>query len=406
MPATVSIDLATATQRDYINYSRNVVHAHSRAVQHFFDLLTSYIPGIEEQTKASRISVWVQGGWPCFLLYAAGYLPAVTGELGRYATRDTLEIAETYFQVPGETCSMVRSIMGSLYNHKDGPIKRILASAGGCEPLNMAYESLRDEGFDVFYTDAIYRAKGLTGQRLEDLIQYHVDEIKKTNKWLTGTEEIDKEGLRSQLERRNAILSKYRKILELRRTRPFYIKSLPFRLLSMGFDHCFGEPEEFVEVLDELIYELEEAPVNEIDIKRAIPLIWAGGGLQEFGVFEVIDESDGFLISSSMSDYERDYDLSFDPVEAIARYNLGGTLGGASIYRVKGAERELAKFNARGLIIYGYVGCSFRSVENEIIRNYFHDKNVPMLILEGTYQVGPPPGQTITRIKAFMDMLE
>jgi benzoyl-CoA reductase/2-hydroxyglutaryl-CoA dehydratase subunit BcrC/BadD/HgdB len=403
MQAT-SLDLAQITQSGYIEYSRNEVHVHSKAVQKFFDLLTSYIPDVEKLAETEPV-IWLQGGWPCHLCYISGYTPAVAGELGRYATPDILEISETYFQMPAEVCSMVRSTIGGLYIRKDGPIKRILVSAGGCEPFNMSYESLRREGYDVHYIDAIYRSKGLGGQRFEDLVQYYVLEMKKTNKWLTGNEEIDLEALKAQLARTNSIFAKYRRILELRRTHPYHIRSLPFRLLAQSLEHCLGKPDKFIAVLDELIYELEHAPIIERDIKRAIPLIWAGSGLQEFGVFEVVDETDGVLVSFSQVEYEKDYDISLDPLEAIARHQLGGIAGGASIYRVSGTERELKKYNARGLIIYGYVGCSFRSVENEIMRNYFHDKGVPMLILEGTYQIGPPTGQTITRIKAFMDML-
>jgi benzoyl-CoA reductase/2-hydroxyglutaryl-CoA dehydratase subunit BcrC/BadD/HgdB len=402
---TAAIDLVQITQSDYINYSRNEVHSHSKAVQKFYDLLTNYISYLENLAK-TRPVVWVNGAnWAAQLLYSSGATPAFVPELGRYATRDILEISENYFQMPVEVCSMVRSTIGGLYSRKDGPIKRILVQCGSCEPFNMSYEALRKEGYDVHSVDVIYRAYGIEGQRFEELIQYFIKEIKSAYKWLTGNDEIDKDSLRAELARSNTVFAKYRKILELRKTHPYHIRSLPFRMLAQTLWHYFGRPEEYIAMLDELIYELEHASVNESDIKKAIPLIWSGGGGQEFGVFQVIDETDGVLISFPQVQYNRDYDLSLDPLEAIARFNLGGDHGGASIYRVGGVEREYNKFNARGLIIYGYVGCSFSSVEHEIMRNYFHEKGVPMLILEGTYQIGPPTGQTITRIKAFMDML-
>jgi benzoyl-CoA reductase/2-hydroxyglutaryl-CoA dehydratase subunit BcrC/BadD/HgdB len=402
---TTSIDLAQTTQRDYINYSRNKVHAHSKAVQKFFDLLINYISDMEDLAKTKPV-VWVHGGLGAnHLLYSAGFIPVFVPELGRYATRNILDIAENYFQMPVEVCSMVRSNIGGLYDRKDGPIKRILVQYGNCEPFNMSYDALRNEGFDIYAMDAIYRANGLTGRRFEELVQFAIEEMKKAYVWATGNDTIDKEAVRAQLVRANDVLEKYRRILELRRTRPFYIRSLPIRLIAQTLTHYLGQPEKYIAMLDDLIQEMESAPVVEDDIKRAIPLIWEGGGGQEFGVFQVIDESNGVLLSFPQVQYTKNYDLSMDPLEAIARFSLGGDHGGASIYRVGGAEREFNKFDARGIIIYGYVGCSFRSVEQEIMRNYFHDKGILILVLEGTYQIGPPTGQTITRIKAFMDML-
>jgi benzoyl-CoA reductase/2-hydroxyglutaryl-CoA dehydratase subunit BcrC/BadD/HgdB len=269
----------------------------------------------------------------------------------------------------------------------------------------MSHENLRNAGYDVYPVDVLYRAYGLKGDRFEDLVQYFIEEMKRAYKWMTGEDEVDTEKLRQELALYNSVLVKYRRLLKLREANPFYMRSLPARLLAHSLWHYFGRPDEYIAVMDELIRELEEAPVNEEDIKRSIPLVWAGGGGQEFGVYQSIDDADGVLLSFGSVDYAKDYDLSLDPLEAMARFHLGGASGGASIYRVAGIEREIEKFNARGLIIYGYVGCSFSSVEHEIMRNYFHNKGFPSMTIEGTYQIGPPTGQLLTRIKAFLDML-
>jgi benzoyl-CoA reductase/2-hydroxyglutaryl-CoA dehydratase subunit BcrC/BadD/HgdB len=269
----------------------------------------------------------------------------------------------------------------------------------------MSHEALRNEGYDVYAVDVLYRAHGLEGERFEELVRYFIDEMKRAYTWMTGENEVDTEKLRQELARYNLILAKYRRFLELRKTRPFYIRSLPSRLLAHSLWHYFGRPDEYMAIMDELLQEMENTPVNEADIKRSIPLVWAGSGGQEFGVYQCIDDADGVLLSYSSVDYAKDYDLTLDPLEAMARFHLGGISGGASIYRVAGVEREIEKFNARGLIIYGYVGCSFSSVEHEIMRNYFHNKGFPSMTIEGTYQIGPPTGQLLTRIKAFLDML-
>ncbi len=39
------------------------------------------------------------------------------------------------------------------------------------------------------------------------------------------------------------------------------------------------------------------------------------------------------------------------------------------------------------------------------MREHFLEKGIPSLLLEGNFQVGPPTGQVLTRLKAFMEML-
>jgi benzoyl-CoA reductase/2-hydroxyglutaryl-CoA dehydratase subunit BcrC/BadD/HgdB len=78
---------------------------------------------------------------------------------------------------------------------------------------------------------------------------------------------------------------------------------------------------------------------------------------------------------------------------------------GAGIYARRVLEEEVKKVNARGLILYGYIGCSFASIDREMWRRYFHEKGIPSIGLEGSFQTGAPSGQVVTRVKAFVEML-
>jgi benzoyl-CoA reductase/2-hydroxyglutaryl-CoA dehydratase subunit BcrC/BadD/HgdB len=52
-----------------------------------------------------------------------------------------------------------------------------------------------------------------------------------------------------------------------------------------------------------------------------------------------------------------------------------------------------------------YVGCSFAGVQTEILCDNFRKKGIPSITLEGSFQVGPPTGQLLTRVRAFIEML-
>lgn len=72
---------------------------------------------------------------------------------------------------------------------------------------------------------------------------------------------------------------------------------------------------------------------------------------------------------------------------------------------MKAVNDQVKKVNARGIVYYGYVGCSFSGVQRELLRDRFKQQGVPGITLEGSFQVGPPTGQLLTRVRAFTETL-
>lgn len=398
-------DIGQESQIQHIKYSRDVVHKHSKAIQKLFNLVLTYVEDAEKECEKGKNVIWGGGLWESLIVYAGGGIPVLFGEMGRVSSKEALIIAENYFQLPAETCSMVKATMGEWYLRKDKGIKRICGNSGFCEPFNQAFEIIKKEGYDVYNVDVVYRAPGVAGERYEQLLEYLISEIHDFNRWLNHGKEIDKARLLLEIKRKNYILHKIRRIMDLRIKHPFYVRSLAVMYLLNGTTHYFGKPEEYTQVVDDLLVELEAAPEHSDELKEAIPLVWAGGNGQEFGVYEAIDEANGALLGFVVFPYAIDYDESIDPVEAVARYVLGSQMAGASVYYRDAIDNQINKVGARGLLLYGYLGCSFGSIQKEIFRDFFHNKGIPSINLEGTFQVGPPTGQLLTRVKAFVEML-
>jgi benzoyl-CoA reductase/2-hydroxyglutaryl-CoA dehydratase subunit BcrC/BadD/HgdB len=264
---------------------------------------------------------------------------------------------------------------------------------------------LREEGYDVFNNEVIYRGPTVSGERLEQLIQFMTEQLLDVAEWLTGERKVDPEKLAVEIARKNRLLTKLRKILELRLARPFYVKSLPIILtLNIGLNNYFGKPLEYEAAIDALIEELENEPVNENDQKTVIPLVWAGGTGQEFGVYEAIDRSGGALLGLRSVPF-RFYREDIPPLEAIARWVYDNSNAGAGVFARNVLDSEVERLKARGVILYGYIGCSFASVDREMWRRFFHEKGLACINLEGSFQTGSPTGQVLTRVKAFVEML-
>ncbi len=395
------------SQREYVDHCKKV-HSYSPAVNKILDLSASYIPDAEKAYRdGGKQAVWCNAiGWQVPLVYALDTIPVSFSEMGRLSDKETMLISEDYYQFPVETCSMVKCTVAQWHLRRNtSTINRILGNSSACEPYNLAWEIMKREGYDVYNNDVVYRGPTVEGKRLEDLISFLEEQIYDIAAWLTGSREIDEEKLRLEIQRKNRLLEKMRTILELRRKHPFYVRSLAtILMLNVGLNSYFGKPEEYEEALDLLRGELENAPVNETDLQKVIPLVWAGGTGQEFGIYEAIDEAGGALLGLRSVPFKL-YREDVPPVESLARWVYDNAGAGAGVYARNVLEHEVNRLNARGIILYGYIGCSFASVDREMWRKYFHERGIASINLEGSFQTGAPSGQVMTRVKAFIEML-
>lgn len=395
------------SQLDYVKYTKEV-HSYSPAIGKLLDLSMSYIADAEKAYQTGRKNaIWCNAiGWEVQLLYACNTIPVSYSEMGRLSDREIMQISEDYYQFPVETCSMVKCTVGQWHSRKESSsIKRILGNSTACEPYNLAWEVMRKAGYDVHTIDVLYRGAGVEGKRLEQLIAFFVEQVYGVVEWLTGSRYIDEEKLALEIKRKNRLLAKVRQVLDLRLKHPFYMRSLATILvLNVGLNNYFGKPEEFEAAVDLLIAELESKPVNDIERKKVIPLVWAGSTGQEFGIYDAIDQAGGALLGLRSVPFKL-FREDVGPVEALARYSYDNQGAGAGVYARNVLEQEIDRLNARGLVLYGYIGCSFASIDREMWRNYFHKKGIPSINLEGSFQVGAPSGQVLTRVKAFIEML-
>jgi len=392
------------SQLEYIRYSSEVIHSHSKGVAKLFDLAVSYIFDAEAAARQGKKAVWTFGLWESPLFYACDTIPVSFSELGRLGSIATLGVAEDVYQMPVETCSMIKATIGEWHLRLDGPIRRILGFSSVCEPYNISWELMGKAGFEVHNIDVIYRAPACGTQRYEETVDFFTEELRGTARWLNGSG-VDPERLKAELIRRNELMGKVRRIMDLRVKHPLHVRSLPMTFLIAGLGHYMGKPEEYAEAVDLILRELEDTPHDEPGAK-VVPLVWSGGRGQEFGVYKAVDDAGGAILGWVLpSLYAIDYRTDVDPLEAMARYYLEGQAAGAAVYQRRAIEKQIHLVDAKGLLMYGYLGCSFAGVDREMFREYFHKRGTPALSIEGSFQVGPPTGQLLTRVRAFLEML-
>jgi len=392
------------TQREYIQYSRDEVHRYSEGVRRLLNLVLTYLERADKAFEEGGNAVWSLCIWDTPLILSCGYMPVAYTELGRLGSINSVSTAEDRLQIPRETCPMVKSTLGELLLRKGKSFKQILGFGNFCESYNTGLEVMKNEGYDVYFGDMPYIPRGVTPERQREFHDYIKKELVGTAEWLSGS--FDEKKLGEELRHMNAIARKIRRIQALRLKKPFYMRSLATLYLIVGSGHYFGAPDEFMAALDLLIEELEDETHQPYQGEKVIPLVWAGARGQEFGIYQIINDYNGALLGWIVGNpLWKEFDENLPPLDSLAKFIAEGMLGGTTdLFRIP-LEAQVNEFNAKGIIFYGYFGCSFISVDFEVLREYFRKRGVASLLLEGSFQVGAPTGQVMTRVKAFMEML-
>lgn len=400
-----SAEFENRTQRDHVLYSRNVVHAYSPAIQKIIDLFLDYIPYVNRQYKEGKNVIWQEAlGIDPTLTYACGALPASITELGRLSPLAAIETAENYFQVPNETCAMVKSDLGLFYMEKENISNRIFYASKACEPYNQCFELLKDYGYDVHVVDVGFNPVGDNEDRKKQMRIHYAKELEKTARWISG-KELDPDRLHEEQVYYNRIQRKLRTILNLRVYHPMYMGSLPTVLMLLANDHFFAKPSEYEEALDALIEELAALEPGSYSDVNAI-LAWSGARGQEFNIFEAVDEAGGAILSWQIpNNTVHLFNTELEPLEALVDFEMREIQGGTSERACRSLMKEMKKYHAKGVLFYSYLGCSFATIDVELKRKYFNEHGIQGLSLIGSYDVGSVTGQVTTRVRAFIEML-
>lgn len=394
-----------SNQIDHIERSRDQIHGYSDGIRKIFDLALSYIYYAEDAYEHGQKAIWNQARAEAPLILAAGAIPVAFTEAGRLGSPEAMSVAEDVYQIPPEICSMVKVNIGEWYLRKN-KIKKILGLGSACEAYNVMFEVMKKEGYDVYTIDVSYRAPHIGEERYESLISFYKEEIRQAARWIGDGKPLDEDRLAFEIERRNRINQKLREICEYRIKHPTYMRSLPAMYTISATGHYFGRPDEYEDALDTIIGEFKALGENDYN-DRVVPLAWCGGRGQEFGVYEAVDEAGGAILSFNIpTPYEVDYpDWKDDPVDSLARYMLGKHIGDNSEDRLQLLHNRITGAGCKGVLLYGTIGCTFSGIEREIWRQYFRENEFPCLSLDGSFQVGAPSGQLVTRVKAFVEML-
>ena len=240
------------TQLEHLLYNKNVRQKYSHAIGKIIDMYIDYIPLIIREYKAGKKVAWNVGvkADPA-IFYGNGVIPAAYTELGRLGALEEITKAQDHFQIPVETCSMVKANLGEFLLYKDQFPKKVTYSSHDCEPYNMIFELIKDYGYDVHLFDIGFNPWKKDEARSEEMRIHFKNELLRKIDWLNDGAPPDYDGMKREQIKYNRVQKKLQEIVELRFEHPTYMSSLSYMIMMIGNGHYFGCPEQYEEAIDE-----------------------------------------------------------------------------------------------------------------------------------------------------------
>ncbi len=383
----------------------------SPGIQALRELAASFaFDQIDRRAAAGMNAVWGGSTWEAPLIYACDTVPIAMSELWREGSREAEAAGERELQIPSEFCSMIKVVAGRLHLRTSRNIRRIIHFGGGCEPMGLAVEMMKREGYDVHCIEGVHAFH--QSDKRPETIHILVHEFERVARWLTG-KGVDQDRLGEELRKKNVLLSKLRRILELRKTNPLYLTAVPTVQLLNGSSHCYGNPGEYLRVLDLLIGELEGelAMARLPPADRYIPLVLAGGAVSP-SILHVIEESKGAILGWILVGTV-DYREDLPPLESLAHYlldaqargELGEGAGSSATFRRYRIEALVRETGAKGVISTAVTGCPYASIVQQMERTHFKNLGVAFIGLETNVHKERPSEEQIMRVRTFMEMI-
>lgn len=395
---------------EFIMMSRDITHKHSKAIQEFLSFYIHFIENLVEVKKSGKDVILV-AFTDCNFVYSCGAIPIDYTHMVRLCTQASMKEAEEYFQIPAEVCQMSKGQIGAYYEYKD-VFKKLLFGSFGCE-LQFAIEQLmKPFGYSTFVFDSSLYKKANSPEGKKTMRDHYRDELEREARWISG-EGVNKERLAFELHRANRLTDKALRLRELQRIHPTYMGCLPSMLVYTGRSTYYGDPERYERLLDAIIAEFEALPEDSYNEKR-ISLVWSGARGIDFSIYVAMDVLGAHICAWDVAGTGlKKFDETKDPLEAYLDYMMGddnqsGGLGFVSSSIEDNVDTILKLYeetHADGIYINIIQGCTHGTMNSEMVRQKIAQMGIPTLALNVMQQTGESAGQTITRVKAFLEML-
>jgi len=356
------------------------------------------------------VQAWKDGGGkvvgyfcssvPEEIISAAGLLPVRIRATGSTGT----DLADAYFRPT--TCSFARHCFDTAlrggYGFADGVVW-----ANTCDVIRRLYDNWKDE-IDTPFLQIV----SLPKKNGEKQVEWYRQELENLTEALGGHfgVEIPDERLWESIILHNETRRLQRELYHLRKAKHPPITGA--ESLAVMIAGTAMPKEQYNPALGELLDELGQGQGDEHGGAR---LMLEGSMLDDPAYVKVIEDQGGLVVTDALCFGSRimwnDVDETIaDPLEALARYHLGGKpscarMIGEHPQRITYIKDMIRDFRVDAVISERLMFCDISGYEQFLLGSDFKAGGVPYLQLDREYMLGGV-GQMRTRVQAFLESIE
>lgn len=341
---------------------------------------------------------------PCELFQAMDLYPMCAEQFSTYAggakaehglieAAENAGIAETF-------CSYHKAVTGAVLS---GVMKKPLAIVNtslACDANNLTFRAAaKAMGAPQFYIDVPYQPD-------EAAVLYVAEQLKELAVFLeeaTG-KKLDTDRLSEHVNNSAETIRILQEILPMRREK-FVSSELTAELYEVLMVHNALGQKQTLEYARRLREDYLCAPEG-----KGLRLLWMHSNpYHQKAVKDIFNYSEEYRICLTEMCYDPvvEMDLS-DPWKAMASRLVFNSYNGPVDRRIQKARRMAETIQAHGIILFCHWGCKETCGASAVIRDTLEKEGFPVLILngDGVDRRNSSDGQVVTRIQAFLEMLE
>jgi benzoyl-CoA reductase/2-hydroxyglutaryl-CoA dehydratase subunit BcrC/BadD/HgdB len=307
--------------------------------------------------------------------------------------------------IPETMCSFHRVFLGAAESRLMPQPKFLIYTNLACDGNMMTFPYLKSKyNIPSFFIDVPYEKNKdsvhMVAQSLKEMTVFLQDVTHKT---------ITADALRKAVVSQNQSSADYRRHLSLLQNAAL-TTHMTSDMYGIFMARILAGSKATAEYTKRLVRDAQSAASAAASGKRPLRIAWVH--LMPFmqpSLRELFNYSDRLVFTASDIVYDgfRIVDPA-DPYEAMAKKLVYSAFNGDSRSRIECARKMAKETNAEGVIVFTHWGCKTTIGASGLIRDALEADGIPVLVLDGDgcNPANSSDGQLVTRVEAFLEMLE
>lgn len=362
----------------------------------------SAIKPLRSPERSAIVSLYL----PCEILHAMGIYQMFPEALACYlaaaaSEKVFLETAENN-GVPKTLCSYHKAFIGLAESGVLPKPKFVINTSLACDVNHLSFRRVA-QFYNVphFMVDVPFEYNQSNLLYVEDQLHKMTGFIEKNSDF-----RLDETKLSEVVARSKTTLNNFRKIIKLRSAR-YLSDEMTSQMLSVFATHIMLGSKEAEKYSYDMVSQLSACPKGH----KGVRLLWVHTlPYWQDALRNLINFTDRCeIVACDLVFDALDVDLEEqDPYRFMADRLLRNTVNGSGKNRIHAVLKYANELNADGIVWYCHWGCKQTAGNSAMAKAVFEENGLPTLILDGD---GCNPqnvndGQTVTRMEAFLELLE